>query len=162
METWKDIKGYEGLYQVSDLGRIKRFVKDKKGRVLKPSAGKGGYINVNLSKNGVSITKTIHTLVAITFLNHIPNGYKGLVVDHVNNIKSDNRLSNLQLITQRQNTSKDKKGFTSKYTGVSWHKKSEKWISRIVINGKVKYIGCFHNELDAHKAYQKALSSLTE
>jgi ribosomal protein L15E len=72
----------------------------------------------------------------MAFLNHTPCGYK-IVVDHIdNNIKTDNRLENLQLITQRENVSKDIKNTSSKYIGVCWHKKAKKWRSSIQINGK--------------------------
>jgi hypothetical protein len=100
-------------------------------------------------------------LVAIAFLGHKPRGFK-IVVDHINNDKSDNRLENLQLTTNRQNSSKDRKNKTSRYTGVSWVKKSKKWQSLIQIRGKEKCLGHFISEEHAHLAYQKALKSLNE
>lgn len=94
--------------------------------------------------------------MAITFLGHKNNGSsKGLVVDHINNIKTDNSIDNLQLISQRENSSKDKKNGTSKYIGVYWNKEKHKWTARIQVNGFNKHIGHFNNEIDAHLAYEK-------
>jgi hypothetical protein len=92
----------------------------------------------------------------MAFLNHTPNGSSSLVVDHINNIKTDNRLSNLQLVTIRYNLSKDKTG-TSKYTGVSWHSRDKNWQASIRINGKKAYLGSFQDESEAALAYQNAL-----
>ena len=91
------------------------------------------------------------------FLNHKPN--KEFVVDHINNIKLDNRLENLQLITQRENSSKDRKG-TSVYRGVSWAKQNKKWIAQITINKKKINLGYFTIELNASKAYNLALINI--
>tara|TARA_R110001632_G_C11076374_1_gene387963 strand:- start:13 stop:513 length:501 start_codon:yes stop_codon:yes gene_type:complete len=166
MEIWKEVKGYRD-YEVSNLGRVKslaRIVITAKGsrtckeKILKPSVDGQGYLKVCLSSNGKGKVKRIHRLVAIVFLNHTPNGNK-LVVDHINNVKTDNRLENLQVITNRENLSKDKKG-VSKYTGVTWMKKANKWRAYIYINGKNKHLGMFINELEASEAYQIALNSL--
>ena len=100
-----------------------------------------------------------HVLVAMAFLGHVRNGHV-IVVDHINNNISDNRLENLQLITQRQNSSKDKNGYSSKYVGVYLKKKSGKWIAQIIINKKHNYLGIFNTEIEAHKAYEKALSRI--
>jgi hypothetical protein len=91
----------------------------------------------------------------MAFLNHKPNGLT-IVVDHINNIKTDNRLSNLQLLTNRQNTTKESRG-TSIYPGVSYRPKNNKWEAKIKINGANKHLGLFKNELDAAQAYQNYL-----
>tara|TARA_R110001606_G_scaffold117801_2_gene247758 strand:- start:6393 stop:6878 length:486 start_codon:yes stop_codon:yes gene_type:complete len=156
MEIYRDIPNYED-YQVSNLGNVKSL-KGKKERVLKSSTLGAGYLKVALCKNGKSKTFTVHKLVAMAFLNHTFNGFKGLIIDHKNAIKSDNRLENLQLISQRLNASKDRKG-TSKYTGVSWYKACDKWQSHIIINGKIKHLGYFTNEIEASNEYQKALKN---
>jgi len=97
--------------------------------------------------------------MAITFLNHIPNGHS-IIVDHINNISTDNRLENLQLITNRENLSKDKKNGTSKYTGVSWFKRGKKWHSSININNKKVHLGYFIDDLEASNQYQLALKNI--
>ena len=104
-------------------------------------------------------TKRVHKLVAIAFLSHKPSG-RTMVVDHKNNDKTNNNVSNLQIITQRENLSKDKKGGSSQYTGVSWSKPAEKWVAHININYKLKYLGVFESELDASTAYQTELKLL--
>lgn len=164
-EIWKDISGYEGYYQVSNLGRIKSLdrkewmsinncFKIRKGRILKQTSDKDGYLFVTLSKNSISNTAKIHQYVAIAFLGHKPDGFK-IVVDHINHNKKDNRLKNLRLITSRENTTFDHIPSTSKYVGVFLSGK--KWRASIVYNGKHCNIGSFKEEEDAAKAYKEAL-----
>lgn len=155
MEIYKDIIGYEGIYQVSNLGNVKS-IKLSKEKILKPGVSGGYYLTVALCKDGKPKTKTVHQLVAEAFLNHKADGYK-LVVDHINNIKTDNRVENLQLITHRYNCSKDRKG-SSIYDGVHLEKSTSKWRARIQINGEKKNLGYFNCEFHAHIAYKKALT----
>ena len=159
-EIWKDVPGYEGSYQVSNLGRVKSL-KLNKEKILKPGLDRNGYLQVNLCCERKFKAIRVHQLVAMAFLNHEPCGYNGLIVDHKDNDKLNNRLSNLQLISARYNTSKDKKG-SSKYTGVSWSKASNKWLSTIAINGKIKNLGYFSCELAAASAYQKKLAEISK
>lgn len=157
-EVWKDVLGYEGGYQVSNLGNVKslRFNKEK---ILKPNVGSHGYLYVILYNKGKVKNIRVHQLVAMAFLNHTPDGYNGLIVDHIDNNPLNNRLYNLQLVTARHNVSKDRSG-SSKYTGVCWHKLKNKWISSITINGETKHLGYFDNEEEASEYYQAALKSL--
>jgi len=157
MENWKDIKGYEGSYQVSDIGRVKS-IKFNKEKMLSKTKLSNGYLRVSLSKDGKSKTKTIHSLVAESFLNHKSNMY--IVVDHINNVKIDNNLSNLQIISQRANSSKDRKNKYSNYTGVTWHKNDKRWQSSIVVDGNQIYLGYFQSEHRASIAYNFALTQL--
>lgn len=168
-EVWKDIPGYEGYYQVSNLGRVlsvDRYVPthvDKLFHVrewfIKIRVGTTGYLTVDLRKLGAKKTKKVHQLMAMAFLNHEPCGYD-LVVDHIDNNPLNNNLKNLQIITHRRNTTKDKKNGTSKYVGVSFDKSRNKWYAGISINGSSVFLGRFKNEIDAHKAYQNKLSEL--
>ena len=166
-EVFRTIPGYEGIYQVSNVGRVKSLSREVKHgkfnkvlgqRILKSSPDAQGYLRINLCKNGGRKTEKIHILMAIVFRGHIQSKYKGLIVDHINNIKTDNRLENIQLITHRENLSKDRKGGSSKYTGVSWNKIDKRWRSAIGLNGKDIHLGSFVNELDAASAYRIALS----
>ena len=165
-EFWIDVEGYEGLYEVSNFGRVKSLDRKSsdgrqlKERMLKPIINGYGYLVLNLYKNGKRKSLYIHQLVAMAFLEHTPNGHK-IVVDHIDNDKSNNRLENLQLISNRQNTSKDRKGYSSKYVGVAWYEAKSKWISQIMINGKLKYLGLFTNELEAAEAYQSKLNEIS-
>ena len=166
MEIWKDINGYEGYYQVSNLGRVKslkRWVNNKsnggyfiKEKILVSCPDKNGYLMVGLYKNNKKSFK-VHKLVASAFLNHTAN--HKMVVDHIDNNKLNNAVENLQIITTRKNLSKDKKG-TSKYTGVYWKPQDNKWISSIYINNKKTHLGSFDCELRASIAYNFALTQL--
>ncbi len=168
-EIWKDIPNYEGYYQASNLGRIKslsRIVLRKgkypfmsKEKVLKPALIPLGYCQIVLHKNGIKKGKSIHSLVAESFLNHKPNGHK-LVVNHKNFNREDNRVENLEIITNRENTNKKHIKSSSKYVGVYFYKRVSKWVAQIWVNGKKKILGYFENEYDAHLAYQKALNEL--
>ena len=163
IEIWKPIKDYEGIYEVSNLGNVRSFKNGKWGltgkyKILKSAKSKKGYLTVSLCKNRKPKTFTIHQLVAMSFLEHIPYGYS-FICDHKNNLKEDNRLENLQIITQRENTSKDRKRCTSKFTGVYWNKKIKKWQSSIVIKGKQIMLGSFETETEASEYYINALNS---
>jgi hypothetical protein len=174
-EIWKDVKGFEGLYQVSNFGLVKsieRITMRKNGRfkpirqrILKACINSSGYYLVRLSKNGVKNTFFIHKLVAINFLNHIPNKQK-VVIDHKDGNKLNNIVENIQTVTHRENSSicfrKNTNKFTSKYIGVSRNKREKKWVSNIYLNGKIKHIGYFDNEIEASNAYQKELKNATK
>lgn len=168
-EIWKDIPGYEGLYQCSNLGEVRsldRYIKSnsnnlqfKKGKLKNKRICSVGYYITDLYKENKRKTFRIHQLVAITFLNHIPDKYK-FVVDHIDNNPLNNNLNNLQIISVRENSSKDKKNGTSQYVGVSWDKKSKKWRAAIRINKTKKYLGVFISEEDARDAYIKELNKI--
>lgn len=96
-EIWKDIDGYEGLYQVSNLGRVKRV---NTGRVLKGVKDRKGYLIVNLCKNGSQSTKKIHRLVAQAF---ISNPESKPQVNHIDENKTNNMVSNLEWMTSTEN-----------------------------------------------------------
>ena len=172
MENWKDIKGYEGKYQVSDLGRVKslkRWVDNKcnggyfvKEMILKSNIKNERYPIVGLTKNNTRKKFRVHQLVAMAFLNHIPNGNNGLTVDHIDSDVSNNCISNLQLLTGRENSVKHTSSCisSSKYTGVSWHNHNSKWMATIYVNKTKKYLGSYTKEIDAHLAYKKALKEI--
>ena len=155
-EEFRVIEGFDD-YEVSNLGRV-RSNKCGKSRILKQSVEGSGYNYVGLMFGKKVKIKKVHKLVAVAFLNHTPNGHE-MVVDHIDNNKSNNTLTNLQIITPRENSSKEKRGI-SKYTGVSWNKGVKKWHSYIQINGKRKHLGYFEYEIDAHNAYQIKLKEI--
>ena len=99
MEIWKKLKNYEGLYEVSSLGRIR----NKKKYVLSPFIGPTGYLCLYIYKNGVRKKVKIHQLIAIVFLNHIPCGMK-LVINHIDGNKLNNNDYNLEITTQKENS----------------------------------------------------------
>jgi hypothetical protein len=167
MEIWKDVVNYEGMYKVSNLGNVvslERKVKKSIGvglktikrRIMKQQLVRG-YPSVGLTYDGNTKMFCVHQLMAITFLNHTPNGHS-IVVDHIDNDKLNNNINNLQLISNRDNTSKDRKNGSSKYVGVSWSKRLCKWRADIQIKGKAKTIGYFNDEYEASLAYSNELN----
>lgn len=109
-ENWKDIEGYEGLYQISNLGRVRSvdrvencgsFVRKRKGKILKQMVNRGGYCQVNLTKDGVGHTKEIHRIVATAF---IPNSLGLPQVNHIDCDKTNNSINNLEWVTAYENT----------------------------------------------------------
>ena len=89
MEEWRDVVGYEGLYEVSDLGKVRSSYT---GRILSPGISQG-YYYVALYKDGIRHNKQVNRLVAEAFL---PNVKRYPLVHHKNEIKTDNELSNLE------------------------------------------------------------------
>jgi len=153
-EEWKDIKGCDGDYQVSNLGRV-MSLKRQNPIILKESDTKDGYKKVCLSmpRRGMT-TMTVHKLVAGAFLNY--SRAVGFAIDHIDNIKTNNRADNLQIISTRENNSKDRAGGTSGYVGV-YEVVSGKWRAIIKINNKSIHLGYFEKEFDAGRAYDSAL-----
>ena len=99
-EIWKDINGFEGVYQISNHGRLKSFKKDKNGKILKNTNKKGGYFSVVLEyKNNTKHTR-IHRLVAESFIPN-PNNYP--CVNHIDGNKQNNNVENLEWCTYKQN-----------------------------------------------------------
>ena len=111
-----------------------------------------------LSKNNKTYHKRVNRLVWESF-----NGKTDLEIDHIiEGNKLDNRLCNLQAVNRRFNTSKyylsTKK--TSKYTGVSWYKKLNKWRAKYCYKNKTYHIGYFYNQEDARDAYLNTIKNL--
>ena len=109
-EVWKDIRGYEGLYQVSSLGNVRslnrvntnnRCIKrELKGRILKQSDDGKGYLTVSLSRNNKTVSRTVHSLVASNF---IQKTRATTQVNHISGVKNDNRVINLEWVTASEN-----------------------------------------------------------
>jgi hypothetical protein len=109
-EIWKDVVGYEGMYQVSNLGNVKslsRIVKYqenhsglRKERILKQNLTKSGYVHVVICINKLNKTVKVHRLVALAFIQNTENKHS---VNHINGIKYDNRVENLEWVTHSEN-----------------------------------------------------------
>ena len=170
-EIWKDIKGYKNIYQVSNFGRVKslsRLVSFKinhkrttKTKILKQGITTGGYNHVILCDDGIRKPFRVHTLVAMAFLNHTPKGMIR-VINHKDFNKNNNKLNNLEVVSNRENANKKHIESSSIYVGVSWNKNGRKWTSKIRIGTKQVYLGCFNNEYDAHLAYQNELKKIKQ
>ena len=112
MENWKPVVGFEGYYEVSDMGRVRsvdRYVNTgirhsekvhRKGRVLIPHTKRKGYLAVDLSKGNIVKTILVHRIVATAFL---PKGENDTQVNHINCNTSDNRVTNLEWCTGEEN-----------------------------------------------------------
>ena len=161
-EIFKSVKGYKGKYEVSNLGRVKSL-NSRWGKtiILKTYVTRNGYCGIGLNSDSKTISRKVHQLVAESFLNHVPCGHK-LVVNHINFDKQDNRAENLEVVTTRENTNQKHLKSTSKYVGVTWHKRDKRWQSSIRLNGKKEYLGYFKSEYDAHLAYENKLKQINE
>lgn len=113
MEEWKDVKGYEGLYQISNLGRVRSFIEAgshrrcDEPRILKTPVSSGtGYRVCGLYKNGVRKTALVHRMVAEAFIDNQDNKPQ---VNHKNGARDDNRVDNLEWVTCSENV---KHGFS--------------------------------------------------
>jgi hypothetical protein len=162
IEEWRDIIGFEGLYQVSNFGGVKSLDRQiessraksgfykRKGITLKSNVDKDGYLSYTLCKKGKCLKVKSHRLVLLCFV-----GSSDLPVNHINGIKDDNRLCNLEYCTTRQNEThkhtvlKDKKRFgVRKLSGGTYH-------ARISFKGVTNYIGTFEKEDDAYAKYSE-------
>ena len=134
-EIWKDIPGYENFYQISTMGRVKsmeRKVKGKKGsiytvreKILKSCKNTGGYLYVILKKEGKLQNARIHRLVADAFL---PNPNNFPEINHINEIKEDNRLENLEWCSHIYNMNFGSRNERSRKSNINNPKRSKKII----------------------------------
>lgn len=166
-EIWKDICGYEGKYQISNLGNVKslqREVYKKHGelfrvhpeRILKPCDYKGkGYPIVALSSGDrVYQSHRVHRLIADHFL----GATKKHAVDHIDGDRTNNNISNLRLCTVSQNGANKKKyhkGGFSKYKGVTYCKNRKKYIAQIGARENHKHLGAFTTQEEAALRYNE-------
>lgn len=118
-EEWRDVEGYEGLYQVSNMGRVKSLVREFKSsngkgteyvgrtkmRILKAGFNGDGYLQVALCRNGECKYVKVHKLVAKAF---VPNTENKPTIDHINTIRHDNRACNLRYFTWKEQIAENK------------------------------------------------------
>ena len=99
-EIWKDVSGYEGIYQISNFGRVRSF-KFSNVRILKNIVHSAGYLTVDLRKNGTRKSFKIHRLVALAFIEN-PNNLPS--INHKDECKTNNSINNLEWCTDKYNT----------------------------------------------------------
>ncbi len=147
-EEWAAVDGYKN-YQVSWWGRVRN---SKTGRILKPGTSGPGYQFVMLSKNGKAKIQYIHKLVAREW---VSNPEEKRCVDHIDGSRTNNHFENLRYATHSENSrnKKRRKDGSSLYKGVSWDKRSGKWVVRIRVDGVYKYLGLFEIEKEAAIVY---------
>jgi len=163
MEVWKDIEGYDGVYQISNYGRCRsRYTKngtnyiDKNNWIFKNPIMNDGYGRYVLISNRKRKKVYVHHLVWKHFSNIDKNE---LVIDHIDFDRMNNHIDNLQLLTRRENSSKSRIKKHSKLIGA--RKTKNKWYSSIRNKKENIYLGVFETELDAHNAYQEALEKIS-
>jgi hypothetical protein len=171
-EIWKDIPNYEGLYQASNLGRIKsldRVLKGKgknqfgstfdmikKGRILKQQITKKGYLKAYLIKDGKSKTFASHRIIALTFIPN-PDNYK--FINHKDENKVNNRVDNLEWCTQSYNINygtRNKK-VSEKLKNII---KSKEWCENISKGKKGKIMSIEYREIQRKVSLKRKRNAL--
>lgn len=157
-EEFRDVPGYEGCYQVSNLGTVLSM--PRKGttciRQLNQHISNRGYMYVTLCVNSNPKKIHVHQLVAMAFLGHSICGMDR-VIDHRDFNKINNNVENLRIVSARENSSRVRRKKTSKYVGVHFCKRVSKWVSSIRIEGKKKHLGYFTCETKARLRYESCL-----
>ena len=144
-EIWKPVVGYEGIYEVSNLGRIKSIPRNGTAnfeRILKPSKSNVGYFHLSFSKNNTIQTKNIHVV-----------SKKGIVVDHIDNNKTNNKLDNLRILSHRENIIR---GNRSNTKNNNIYKVKDKY--RVIVLSK--HIGYYNTIEDAINSRDNALKNI--
>jgi hypothetical protein len=148
MEFWKQVKNYESLYEISSNGQVRNY---KTKFILNTKPRNDGYIRIGLWKNK---KQTYYYLARLVYEN-----FKGITdmsfeVNHIDKNKNNNCLSNLELITKRENCchrSKAKLNKSSNYSGVC-RAYDNKYRAYIYIDNKQKSLGYYHTEIEAYQA----------
>lgn len=165
-EIWKDIPNFEGLYQVSNLGRIKKLAVTNLDtlnrsyylpeKISKQHLRDKRYPAIHLTKNKTQHFFRVHTLVMLAFV-----GESDMCVDHIDNNSQNNHLTNLRYISHRRNIlygKRDQKR-KHKYPGI-WVKPNGNYGAVMQLKGKTKHLGTFKDPKEASEAYLKAIENL--
>lgn len=165
-EIWQTVLGYEGLYEVSNLGRVKALevelinhmngVSYKRFPFILKQTVVGGYCKAYLNKYKSGKTLAVHRLVGIAF---IPNPSNKPQINHKDRVTQNNKVDNLEWVDNRENVTHfaNMKPKTSKYTGVSWKANTRNWRAVFSKNKRQIHVGSFATEEEAFEAYQKAI-----
>jgi len=161
-EEWRDIPNYIGRYKGSNLGRLKTVARffinhlnlkiNIKEKILIQNTAKR-YLSVSLCDGKNSKTWSVHQLMYLTFYGYYPKRGSGFKIDHDDNISTNNILTNLNVITDRKNLTKDK-NLNGKLLGTS--KEKGKFRSSIQLNGCRFNLGTYKTEKEAGDVYKEA------
>lgn len=160
MEIWKKVIGYDYEYEISSLGNFRcmnPFHKSNYGVNYKQSKDVKGYLRVGLVLNGKTKNIKTHRLVAKYFLKDYEDK---LTVNHIDFIKTNNNVSNLEMMTMAENILHYQCGViskksSSKYVGIGYHSGINKWTSRVTFKNKRYSLGTYDTENEAIKAYEE-------
>jgi len=161
-ESWKPVKGFEKIYEVSDLGRVR----NSRNKILKTYKINSGYDSIKFTVGGSRSAHLVHRLVAKAFIEN-PEGLRE--VNHIDEVKSNNSVQNLEWVSSSQNkqhslrsgrydkifetkNSLGKKHLPdnhSKYHNVTFHKSRNKWAATVRVDGKNMFQRRFTSEVDA-------------
>lgn len=165
LEIWKDVVSYEGLYQVSNLGRVKSLERNivtsngknmtRKEKILRPSNNNRGYMQVRFYVNGNFPCLKVHRLVAEAFLFEFDDGKQ---INHINGDKSDNRVENLECVDQMKNMEHRATVLNNKPRGVRKH--HSKWKAQTTIKGIPHCFGYFNTKKEAYNAFFEGFKHL--
>ncbi len=143
VEEWKWIEGYEGIYKISNFGRIRSYKQKSDGYVRSNVNQTGWYFTVVLKdKNGVNTTKRIHRLVAEAFIKKIPEGYH---VHHIDGDKQNNRVDNLEIINAHDHLSKTMKEHPEYCDGMKHRNQYLKPLTIYMYSDTGDYLASFPN-----------------
>ena len=157
IEIWKDIVGYEGKYQVSNLGRIKslNYRHAGKEQILKAVRNSKGYLQVKLYKDGKVKHYAVHRLVSEAFIQFVPEDKVSYEVDHRNTVRTDNRACNLCFVTSSQNKLNPK----TRERNINNPKKSKQVIGINKVSGLIMY---YESAREAERAIGVNLSNIVQ
>lgn len=120
-EVWKPVKGYEGLYEISNYGRVKSLPRNTtKGGLMKLYVNpRNGYVYVCLCKNNHTQQKRVHVAVIEAFTDFVSHGFNSeTVIDHIDCNKQNNCLWNLELVSQKENDRRSRENHLQKIIGI--------------------------------------------
>jgi len=166
-EEWLPVVGLEGSYEVSNTGKVRSidrvvsvnsgYIRPLKGVLLKGFLVNGGYLQVDMHINGERIRRLVHSLVSESFI-----GNSDLTVDHIDGDKLNNKVENLEYVTQRENIHRYRKGKRDLPIGVSFCRDRNKYRAEIYIDGRSRHIGRYTTPEEAREAYLTELKSIGE
>ena len=163
-EEWRDVVGYEGLYQVSNLGRVKSLthlvpskngsLKTAYGQILREYTSTQGYSIIRLYKSGQNKTVTIHSLVARAFIGERVNKDH---IDHIDRNKQNNRMQNLRYVNVSMNVRNSTRSdnSSSPFAGVFFDSHAKTWRATVYHDKRNVFLGTFETEIDAARAYDR-------